>query len=60
RGYLLVMTDAHKVAPQIDGAHATEVEASERLDRLAGDHASYITADWSRLPNVLSTVVPRR
>jgi hypothetical protein len=60
RGYLLVMTDAHKVAPQIDGVHATEAEASERLDRLAGDHASYITADWSRLPNVLSTVVPRR
>lgn len=60
RGYLLVMTDAHKVAPQIDGTHATETEASERLDLLAGQHASYITADWSRLPNVLSTVVPRR
>ena len=54
------MTDAHKVAPQIDGTHATETEASERLDLLAGQHASYITADWSRLPNVLSTVVPRR
>ncbi len=60
RGYLLVMTDAHKVAPQIDGTRATETEASERLDLLAGQHASYITADWSRLPNVLSTVVPRR
>jgi len=60
RGYLLVMTDAHKVAPQIHGTHASEAEASERLELLAGEHASYITADWSRLPNVLSAVLPRR
>lgn len=60
RGYLLIMTDAHKVLPAIDGTHASESEARDRLDRLAGDHASYITADWSSLPSVLSTVIQRR
>lgn len=60
RGYLVIMTDAQNVTPAIDGTHASEGEAQERLDRLAGDHASYITSDWSRLPSVLATVVPRR
>ncbi|MDI9917169.1 phosphatidylinositol-specific phospholipase C domain-containing protein [Rhodococcus sp. IEGM 1379] len=60
RGYLLIMTDAQNVTPAIDGTHASEGEAQDRLDRLAGDHASYITSDWSRLPSVLATVVPRR
>lgn len=60
RGYLLIMTDAQNVTPAIDGTHASEGEAQDRLDRLAGDHASYITSDWSRLPSVLATVIPRR
>lgn len=59
RGYLVVMTDAHKVAPEIDGTSPTEQEASERLSQLASSHASFITSDWAGLPSVLSKVVPR-
>ncbi|MEU3632919.1 MULTISPECIES: phosphatidylinositol-specific phospholipase C domain-containing protein [Streptomyces] len=57
--YLLVMTDAHSVAPAIDGTHPTEAQARDRLALLAGRHASVVSADWYPLPSVLSTVVPR-
>ncbi len=58
-GYLVVMTDAHKVAPEIDGTSPTEEEAGDRLTQLAASHASFITSDWAKLPSVLSKVVPR-
>ncbi|QES47526.1 hypothetical protein DEJ50_06485 [Streptomyces venezuelae] len=57
--YLLIATDAHNVAPAIDGTRPTEVQARERLALLAGKHASVISADWYPLPSVLGTVVPR-
>ncbi|MEU4211626.1 phosphatidylinositol-specific phospholipase C domain-containing protein [Streptomyces sp. NPDC026206] len=59
RHYLLVMTDAHNVAPAIDITRPTEPQARERLALLARSHASFATADWYPLPQVLSTVVPR-
>lgn len=59
RGYLLVMTDAHGVAPPIDSVHPTEQQARDRVELLAGEHASFATSDWYPLPQVLSTVVPR-
>ncbi|MGW5441749.1 phosphatidylinositol-specific phospholipase C domain-containing protein [Streptomyces asiaticus] len=59
RHYLLIMTDAHNVAPPIDGTNPTEAQARDRVSELAGRHASFATADWYPLPSVLSTVVPR-
>ncbi|MGW2228896.1 phosphatidylinositol-specific phospholipase C domain-containing protein [Streptomyces formicae] len=59
RRYLVVMTDAHKVAPAIDGTHPTEAQARERVALLAGRHASIVSADWTPLPDVLSMVLPR-
>ncbi|KPC59698.1 phosphatidylinositol-specific phospholipase C domain-containing protein [Streptomyces chattanoogensis] len=59
RHYLLIMTDAHKVSPEIDGTHPTEAEALARVNQLAAAHASFATADWYPLPSVLKTVVPR-
>ncbi|MEV4435812.1 phosphatidylinositol-specific phospholipase C domain-containing protein [Streptomyces sp. NPDC049585] len=57
--YLLVMTDAHKVAPAIDGTRPTEARARERVALLARGHASFATADWYPLPQVLASVTPR-
>ncbi|MFD5063720.1 phosphatidylinositol-specific phospholipase C domain-containing protein [Streptomyces sp. NPDC058394] len=57
--YLVVMTDAHNVAPAIDGTSPTQAQALDRLALLAGRHASIITADWHSMTQVLSTVVPR-
>ncbi|MCZ4558565.1 phosphatidylinositol-specific phospholipase C domain-containing protein [Rhodococcus maanshanensis] len=59
RGYLLVMTDAHQVAPAIDGTSPSEEAARARVDELAAGNASVVTADWHPLPGVLSRVVPR-
>lgn len=59
RHYLLIMTDAHNVAPAIDGTNPTETQARDRVSELAARHASFATADWYPLPSVLSTVVPR-
>jgi calcium-dependent phosphoinositide phospholipase C len=58
-GYLTVMTDAHKVAPEIDDTEPSEQEAGDRVTRLAASHASFATSDWYTLPKVLSMVVPR-
>ncbi|MFD7921059.1 phosphatidylinositol-specific phospholipase C domain-containing protein [Streptomyces sp. NPDC059740] len=57
--YLVVMTDAQNVAPAIDAVKPTEAEALARVDALARQHASFATADWYPLPNVLQTVVAR-
>ncbi|MEU5429897.1 phosphatidylinositol-specific phospholipase C domain-containing protein [Streptomyces olivoreticuli] len=59
RHYLLVMTDAHKVPPAIDLTRPTEPQARARVALLAKAHASFATADWYPLPQVLSSVVPR-
>ncbi|ALC19589.1 phosphatidylinositol-specific phospholipase C domain-containing protein [Streptomyces pristinaespiralis] len=57
--YLVVMTDAHGVAPAIDGTNPTEQQARDRVALLAGRHASVVSADWYPLPQVLGSVVPR-
>ncbi|MGK5498388.1 phosphatidylinositol-specific phospholipase C domain-containing protein [Streptomyces sp. URMC 125] len=59
RNYLLVMTDAHAVAPAISATRPTEREALDRVALLAAERASFVTSDWSALPSVLATVVPR-
>jgi hypothetical protein len=53
------MTDAHGVAPAIDGTNPTEQQARDRVALLAGRHASVVSADWYPLPQVLGSVVPR-
>ncbi|MFD6418580.1 phosphatidylinositol-specific phospholipase C domain-containing protein [Streptomyces sp. NPDC060194] len=57
--YLLIMTDAHRVAPAIDGVRPTEAEARDRVALLARAHGSIVTADWYPLPSVLGTILPR-
>ncbi|KUH40306.1 MULTISPECIES: phosphatidylinositol-specific phospholipase C domain-containing protein [Streptomyces] len=59
RNYLVVMTDAHGVAPAIDGVRPTEAQARDRIGLLSGRHASVVSSDWYPLPAVLSSVVPR-
>ncbi|WP_228972989.1 phosphatidylinositol-specific phospholipase C domain-containing protein [Streptomyces sp. DH12] len=59
RNYLVVMTDAHSVAPAIDGVRPTEEQARDRVGLLSGRHASVVSSDWYPLPAVLSSVVPR-
>ncbi|AZM57530.1 hypothetical protein DMA15_08565 [Streptomyces sp. WAC 01529] len=59
RRYLVIMTDAHNVAPAIDGTRPTEAQAKERVALLARRHASIVSSDWYPLPTVLSTVLPR-
>lgn len=53
------MTDAHAVAPAIDGTNPTEAQARDRVAMLARKHASIASADWYPLPSVLATVVER-
>jgi hypothetical protein len=59
RRYLVVMSDAHNVAPAIDSVNPTEAQAKERVALLARGHASIVSSDWYPLPGVLSTVLPR-
>jgi hypothetical protein len=59
RHYLLIMTDGENVSPPIDGTNPSEADATARVQLLAQDHASIVTADWYPLPSVLSLVVPR-
>ncbi|MEV0319508.1 phosphatidylinositol-specific phospholipase C domain-containing protein [Streptomyces sp. NPDC050658] len=59
RRYLVVMTDAHNVAPAIDSVNPTETQARDRVALLARGHASIVSSDWYPLPGVLSTVLPR-
>ncbi|MDX6361208.1 phosphatidylinositol-specific phospholipase C domain-containing protein [Streptomyces sp. NPDC058274] len=59
RHYLVVMTDAQNVAPAIDGTNPTPAQALDRVNLLARQHASVVSADWYPLPAVLATVVPR-
>ncbi|NYI08206.1 phosphatidylinositol-specific phospholipase C domain-containing protein [Allostreptomyces psammosilenae] len=59
RGYLLVMTSAHAVSPAISATNPTSEQAAARAAELAAAGASVLTSDWSRLPQVLSTVLPR-
>lgn len=59
QNYLLVMTGAHSVAPEIDSRNPTEQQALDRINQLASEHASILTSDWAASTGVLDTVVPR-
>jgi hypothetical protein len=59
RHYQLIMTDAAAVAPPLDATNPSPADASARITQLAKAHASVVSTDWSRLPAVLATVLPR-
>ncbi|PTR30476.1 calcium-dependent phosphoinositide phospholipase C [Rhodococcus sp. OK519] len=58
-GYLVVMTDAHSVAPALDPVAPSEEAARERVRDLAARSATIVSTDWTPLPGVLSMVVER-
>ncbi|MGW4890780.1 phosphatidylinositol-specific phospholipase C domain-containing protein [Kitasatospora sp. NPDC004240] len=59
RHYLLVMTDAHNVAPAISATEPGADQARLRTEDLARRHASIVSSDWRGLPQVQSLVLPR-
>ncbi|GAB2657223.1 phosphatidylinositol-specific phospholipase C domain-containing protein [Prescottella soli] len=58
-GYLVVMADAHKVAPALDPVAPGEADARARVLELAGRSASVVSTDWTPLPRILSMVTDR-
>lgn len=58
-GYLVVMTDAHRVAPSIDAVAPREEDARARVLELASRSASVVSSDWTPLPGVVSMVTDR-
>lgn len=58
-GYLVVVTDAHKVFPTLDAVAPSEADARARVLDLAGRSASVVSTDWTSLPQVLSMVTAR-
>lgn len=59
RHYLLVMTDAHNVAPAISGTTPSTDQARARVTQLAAANASIASSDWRTLPEIQSLVLPR-
>ncbi|GJF27601.1 hypothetical protein KNE206_03010 [Kitasatospora sp. NE20-6] len=59
RHYLLVMTDAHNVAPAISATSPTAEQARSRVTQLAAAHASIVSSDWRSLPEVQALVLSR-
>jgi hypothetical protein len=57
--YLLIMTDAASVPPALDAHNPPAADAAARVALLARAHATIVSTDWSTLPTVLSTVLPR-
>jgi hypothetical protein len=48
--YILIMTDAHNVAPALDPTNPPVAAAQARVAQLAADHASVVSNDWTGLP----------
>lgn len=59
RHYLLVMTDAHSVAPALDGKNPPPADAQARIALLAKSHATIASNDWTALPQVQGLTLPR-
>ncbi|PKV89261.1 phosphatidylinositol-specific phospholipase C domain-containing protein [Streptomyces sp. TLI_146] len=59
RHYLLVMTDAHSVAPTLDSKNPPPADAQARIALLAKSHATIASNDWTALPQVQSLTLPR-
>ncbi|MQS16162.1 hypothetical protein F7Q99_29015 [Streptomyces kaniharaensis] len=57
--YLLVMTDAHQVAPAISATDPTADQARALAEQLARAHASIVSSDWRNLAAVQSLVLSR-
>lgn len=57
--YLLFMTDAQNVSPQLDDLDPPLADAQARIARLAAAHATVASNDWRSLPQVQSMVLPR-
>ncbi|MET8698536.1 phosphatidylinositol-specific phospholipase C domain-containing protein [Kitasatospora sp. NPDC004723] len=57
--YLLTMTDAHNVAPAISNTDPTADQARGRTEQLARAHATIVSSDWRKLPDVQSLVLTR-
>ncbi|MCX4552762.1 Ca2+-dependent phosphoinositide-specific phospholipase C [Streptomyces sp. NBC_01387] len=57
--YLLMMTDAQNVAPALDDKNPAEADARARVAQLAKAHASIVSNDWTLLPQVQSSALPR-
>ena len=59
--YLLVVTDAYDVTPELSSSDPTLADAEARVAELAADGASYVSTDWYNSPGdgVLSEVLPR-
>ncbi|MEU4346301.1 phosphatidylinositol-specific phospholipase C domain-containing protein [Streptomyces sp. NPDC023838] len=57
--YLLVMTDAHNVAPALDGKNPPPADAQARIALLAKSHATIASNDWTALPQVQGLTLPR-
>jgi hypothetical protein len=51
--YLVVMTDAHNVAPAIDSRTPAVADAQAKVRQLAGIGASIVSSDWTS-PEILS------
>jgi len=58
-GYLVVVTDAHKVSPALDPVAPRDEDARARVLELAGRSASIVSTDWTPLPRILSMVTER-
>ncbi|ADB35950.1 hypothetical protein Kfla_6962 [Kribbella flavida DSM 17836] len=56
--YLLVMVDAHNVAPAIDARNPTVQQATDRVRQLAAHGATVVSSDWTN-PQIVSLTTPR-
>lgn len=54
-----MMTDAQNVAPALDDKNPAEADARARVAQLAKAHASIVSNDWTLLPQVQSSALPR-
>jgi hypothetical protein len=56
--YLVVMVDAHAVAPAIDGRNPTVQQATDKVNQLAAHGATIVSSDWTN-PQIVSLTTPR-
>lgn len=56
--YILVMADAHRVAPAIDGRNPTVQQGQDKVRQLAAKGATIASSDWNNR-EILGFTVPR-
>lgn len=57
--YILIMTDAENVSPQLSDTNPSVADAQARVAELALAHASVVSCDWATLTTVLPDVLVR-